>query len=757
MTFLHIAFLGGIAAVAVPIVLHLIMRQQPKHLEFPALRFIHQRKDANRRRMKFRQLLLLLLRCAAIFLLAMALARPSMQAAGMLGDQEAPVAAAFVFDTSPRMEYRLNNKTRLEEARETGTWLLTQLPPESEAAVLDSRSTGAVFAAEIAAARQRIDRLTPTPVGSPLVTVIEDAIRLVSESEKQRKEVYIFTDLSHGALPDTPPAAWQKKMQTLANVGLYIIDVGALQPRNFALGESRMPSQVLAKNSPLRLQVDVDRNDFGTDGSNEERTVELYLADKDGKQTKRSQQVTQFGESSTEMLDFRVAGLEPGVHQGYVKIAGEDNLPCDDIRYFTVLVRSPWKVLIAAPQDPNDYAFHLHEALAPSLLRLKGEVAFEIDVVPLDKLAAQKLDDFAAVCLLDPTPLSDGTWQKLAGYASAGGGVAIFLGKNARPIEEFNTAAAQDVLPGKLVRQWRNEEGFALAPDNLQHPVLSGFRSAESSIPWSAFPVFRHWEMGSLVDGAGIVIPYSNGLPALIDRPLGNGRVLTMTTPISETSETSLADSWNLLTRADDRWPFFVLSKEMFRYLVGSADVRLNYLAGETAVIPLGRQSVPIVSLFTPQGDTFRQSIDEHQNALVVASTDTVGNYRATAGSEDQRVELGFSVNLPMEVSELDRLSPDEVKALFAPVPYRLARSREEIDRSVSVGRVGVELYPYLMFLLAIVLAAEQVLGNRYYRDDKSRAADAKTIAKSMVASLQSRVASRGRESESRQTESVLP
>ena len=40
MTFLHVAFLGGALAVAVPIILHLIMRKQPTHLEFPALRFI---------------------------------------------------------------------------------------------------------------------------------------------------------------------------------------------------------------------------------------------------------------------------------------------------------------------------------------------------------------------------------------------------------------------------------------------------------------------------------------------------------------------------------------------------------------------------------------------------------------------------------------------------------------------------------------------------------------------------------------------
>lgn len=756
MTFLHIAFLGGIAAVAVPVVLHLIMRQQPKHLEFPALRFIQQRKDANRRRMRFRHLLLLLLRCGAIVLLAMALARPSMQAAGMLGDQEAPVAAALVFDTSPRMEYRLNNKTRLEEARETGLWLLTQLPPESEAAVLDLHSAGSVFAAELAAARQRVNRLSSTASGLPLLTVVEDALRLVGESDKQRKEVYVFTDLSHGALPTTPPQAWRKKLESLQNVGIYLIDVGAKDPRNFSLGELRLSGEVLARNSPLRVQAEVARSGFGGESSEDERTVELYLLDAAGKPAKRSQEVARFGPGDAQSVEFRVAGLDAGLHQGFVKIVGEDNLTCDDLRYFTVISRPAWKVLIAAPEVPDEYALFLREAIAPHALRVKGEAAFDCEIVSLDQLAKSKLEDYAAVCILDPTPLADSVWQRLATYAAGGGGVAIFLGRNARPIEKFASAAAQEVLPAKLVRQWRSGvREVVLAPSNLQHPLLAKFRALESSIPWDAFPIFRHWELGPLVDGASVVIAYSNTLPALIERPIGRGRSITMTTPISDSANRT--DTWNILPTGEEPWPFVMLANETLRYLVGSAEVRLNYLAGDTAIIPLGKSQAPIVSLVTPRGDTVRQSIDAEQNALVVAATDAVGNYQATAGGETDGVDLGFSVNLAPQVSQLERLTADEVKALFEPAPYRLARNRQEIDRSVSVARVGVELYPYLMLVLALVLGLEQWMSNRFYRDQRAQSPDATTVAKSMMETLQERKAARDRSTDTLETGAGVP
>src|SRR5215475_11002941 len=167
LTFLTPLMLAGAMLVAAPVILHLVMRQQPKHLVFPALRFIRQRNDANRRRLRLRHLLLLILRCAAIVFLALALARPSLQSAGFLGDQEAPVAAALVFDTSPRMQYRNQNQTRLQVAQEVADRVLAQLPKESDVAVFDSHTTTAAFSIDAAIARQRIARLTASAGAQP--------------------------------------------------------------------------------------------------------------------------------------------------------------------------------------------------------------------------------------------------------------------------------------------------------------------------------------------------------------------------------------------------------------------------------------------------------------------------------------------------------------------------------------------------------------------------------------------------------------
>ena len=116
MGFLTPALLGGALLIAVPIALHLVMRRQPRQLKFPALQFVRNRQEANRRKLNFRHLLLLALRCALIAGFAFALARPTLKGSGLRGKEGAPLAIALIVDNSLRMQYVHENQTRQEQA-----------------------------------------------------------------------------------------------------------------------------------------------------------------------------------------------------------------------------------------------------------------------------------------------------------------------------------------------------------------------------------------------------------------------------------------------------------------------------------------------------------------------------------------------------------------------------------------------------------------------------------------------------------------
>jgi hypothetical protein len=299
-----------------------------------------------------------------------------------------------------------------------------------------------------------------------------------------------------------------------------------------------------------------------------------------------------------------------------LRIIGDDGLAADDVRYFTAEVRSAWKLLVAAPQPAAEQALYLTEALAPAAFRKNGQARFSCDVVSYGQLPSTSLEHYAAVFLLDPPALADTAWQQLGAYVSSGGGLALILGENAQP-EDFNKPAAQELLPGTLGAQARSPDGdLALAPEESGHPLLAKFRPLRGTIPWEAFPVYRYWQFATLATGTQTIIPYSNAQPALVEKPLGRGRVVTMTTPWSEPPRGATGDRWNLLPTGFEPWPFVMLSNELALYLVGGTESQLNYLAGQTAVLPLEEhERHPTYQVVTPR-DQFLQAPNSQGDAV---------------------------------------------------------------------------------------------------------------------------------------------
>jgi hypothetical protein len=677
--------------------------------------------DANRRQLQLRHWLLLMLRCLVIALVAAALARPSVRSqqlgdwgligvlGGMLlivgvlallavvqrrsglvrggllvaaavlvislgwavrstlatgrqaviGNERAPVAAVLVFDSSPRMQYLWQNRTRLEQAGEIARWLIRQLPADSEVAVVDSRPGGAVFAVDWSAAERSIERLETTGVPLPLTQVLEQAVELAVANRKSRREVYVFTDLTAAAWTEGSPAGLRRRLAESEDVLLYVVDVGMDQPQNTSLGPLQLSAEVLPQGSELTLETNVTR--VGQGGST---TIELHLekADlelpliQDGQTLLpepqlRDQRIVQLEDGDSRVVRFQLSGLELGTHQGRLMIAGQDGLAFDDVRHFTIEVQEASPVLVLAPPGVTTRFFT--EAVAPYEFRETGRASYACTVLEQAQLPNLDLDAYAAVCLLDPAPLTPPDWEKLTGYVRRGGGLGIFLGHNA-DTASFQGEPARLLLGGDLVRQWRSAGDLFLTFRDLNHPVTAAFREIATAVPWDQFPVHRHWVMENFTDNARLVMPLSNNQAAIVETDWQRGRVLTMTTPISDPLTLRGRQPWNELPTGSDAWPYFVLVNEMLRYLVDTGGTKLNYTAGETAVLPNARDRHPErYQLFTPLGQP--QEVTAVDGRIAVRFTEYPGAYRLK-GNRGGPVIRGFSVNLPESASRLERI-----------------------------------------------------------------------------------------------------
>src|SRR5215211_2453727 len=111
---MHTILIAGAALVGLPILLHLIMKQEPKRLSFPAFRFLKQRLKTNQRKMRLRHIVLLALRMLLIALFCLTLYQPTLKSEALNLTGEAPVATVIVIDTTPSMGYVVNGKSRLQ-------------------------------------------------------------------------------------------------------------------------------------------------------------------------------------------------------------------------------------------------------------------------------------------------------------------------------------------------------------------------------------------------------------------------------------------------------------------------------------------------------------------------------------------------------------------------------------------------------------------------------------------------------------------
>ncbi len=789
MALVNASLLVGTLFVALPIILHLTMRRQPRRVEFPAIRFVVPRRESNTRKLNVQRWILLALRCAAVVLAAAALARPSLasqllgtwMAVGSLGGlallsaslaalayvgdrgraltggllalalilggsslmtglvalggtpsnlghQAAPVAAVLVFDTSPRMAYRHENKTRLEQAGEVSRWLIGQLPADSEVAVLDSQTRTAVFSLDASAAAQAAERLQVSPAPRPLPQVIEDGLNLAQTSAQPHKEIYVFTDRAEGAWPEEELAALRQRFEEADDVSVFVIDVGVENPRNIRLGDLRLAQETIPRDGELLVETEII-----SQGMSGERVVELLVEEPDSslplirdgevitpERRQRARTVVELEAGGTEPLQFSVKGLPTGVHHGMVRVLGEDGLGIDDVRHFTIQVQEAWPVLLAAPENASQR--FVAESLAPFDLREQGLARFDCMQVRTADLDKVTLEDYAAVCLLDPPPLTDSDWDRLSEYVQQGGGLALILGSHARSGPTFTSSdVASSLLAGRMARQWRaSEREVFLAPSNFQHPMLTVFRPIAEGTPWNAFPVFRHWVLDPLAEDAQVIARYSNQQVALAERIVGRGRVITMTTPLSDTARPAGRVPWNEFAFGENPWPQFILVNEMLLYLVSSGEQKLNYLTGQTVTLSHREDLEPErYQLFPPEGDLY--DVAGVDGAIQIRFTESPGAYRLK-GNRGGIILRGFSANLPAESTRLDRAPAERLEDAFGPEGYQSVREREQIERAQGRQRMGREIYPLLVILLTIVLGMEHLLANRFYRQREVRA-----------------------------------
>ncbi|HAU36300.1 MAG TPA: hypothetical protein DCX07_01100 [Phycisphaerales bacterium] len=692
--FLIPGVLAAAWACALPVIIHLILRTKPRKMVFPALRFVRKTHQANISKLRLKHLLLLLMRMAAIVLVATLFARAQQADWRASAEFDQPVAAAIVVDNSGSMDYRGQKGTSLGQAKSVAEELLAKLPGGSRVAVVATATPDApvTFHSDLRLAGEAVQRVEQTAAHSSLTAALARATALLSGVDIPRKVVYVLTDMTAQAWRDVPRIA----EDTSANFA--VVQCGGGEAANRALGAVELVSSAASRSADIVVQTTVASVRLGGDVK-----VQAELG---GKALDAA--TCRLAQDGWAEVALTVRPQTEGVVHGRIALVEADFLALDNERFFTLHVGPPPEVLIvreAATVGAGDETTRLMSfAIAPP--GAEGWVLRR--TVTTGNLDAQNLTAVRLIVLADVAALSETQWRRKEEFVRAGGRLWIVAG-SLMSVASYNAPDAQRVLPAPLKPLEDLPEAMGWNGDDLRQPMLRPLRD-ETSTPLGAMKFHRRFAIdpAALAPDAAVAVRYADGVPAILTRKLGDGLVLMWNfSPARGFS--NLSDSRNI--------HFPILALHTARSLTERGGESATYTWGQTVSLPLPKgMTNPRVTVRRPGQPAGQTVAAQLLQRVVTLVADAVGPWDVTFTEGAQAQETGFSVNADPSESDLSPADLDAVRRLFPADRLTVATGAEDLVRASRAAGEALDLSTPVLLALLVLMTAESFFANRFYR-----------------------------------------
>jgi hypothetical protein len=747
VSFLNPIMLAGLAAISVPIIIHLLNRRKFQKVVWAAMRFIQLSVEKNQKRLRIEDMILLALRCLLLALLALALARPAIlsNASDVFGQSK--VTGVIILDNSQSMGMSDGTATRFDKAKKAAEQALDSMPVGSATAVLFASDIvhGAIpeptFDFNLARKILREAPLTDRP--TDVFPALDKALDTLKGRLALRKEVYLITD--------GQAAGWRQLTEiqrTLerarSEIKTHIILVNEHEEKNLGVSELRLASGLSPIKQPLRFEAKVTNY-----GKEEARNARVSLS-VDSEPPTDEFTIDTLPAGATKSVTMFTKLSAEGFHSVTARIP-EDRLPADDRRTVAVRAIKEVKVLLVDGEpgsEPRDSeVFFLKNALVPVPPEAAPEYFIKTATITAPELSQARLDDYDAVVLANVSDFSEATVQTVESYLRRGGGLIIFPGGrvnttfyNERLFKRLRLLPAEF---GNARGQADQEEKFVtLQEKGYEHPIVSIWNDPGSGKLGSA-RFFKFYELklpplygqaargnastpgSAAADGAvttslstsptndagpaQVILKYNDGTPAVMERPWGLGRVVQF----SSTADTA----WNDLPV---RLAWVPLLHRTLGSIVQRQDEGLNIRVGEKFVRRVPTEYLDKdATFFKPrQTDVVRElrrvEMVSGWPILQFDQTDFAGLYDAKIA--DAGLTLKFAAQSDPSESSLDELSPAQLTTLKGGANVLAWSPNMSLKGMVEKGRTGLEFWLPIVVVCLLLAAVETFLGQWFSR-----------------------------------------
>jgi hypothetical protein len=722
MTFLNALLSFGAAAFTIPLIIHLLNRSKFLTVDWGAMQFLESSLKVNSRRIQWKQLLLLLIRCMIPILLALAMARPFISAWKDTGANSA-MSLAIVLDDSLSMQ-RLGGRAanaevkspvrRFDHAITELRTILTQLPSSSEVSIVLAGEPVTMLQDhqpdELLARLEAMQKKPQSAGHLDLVDGVRAGVEWLNQSPHARRQLLLVSDFS--------AADWEKNERDSAREMSELlksqeVPIGwnwmELPPITSSV-TSKDVSILSLESLPNLIAPSGQANLSATLQNHSKEPAQVPVVLSLGMDEMERQSV-QIAPESTSMVRFQWSPARAGDAELTVSLDFEDDSPADNSIVGVLRVREPKKVLLIdgdrrneAMKSESDF---VRLALTPiSLLRGEPGDLFTTRVVDSNGWNEAQLKDFSAVVCCNVPQLDPNQRKLLREFVDRGGGLVFCLGDRVQINQwnEWESTQNGGLRIGKLSN--RNEW-----IGKVEQTVTPLFGLSKASLDSLATAQFNHRYELELEDPSGAVgLAFDDGKPWLLATAIGRGRCVWMLSSCDD------ADS-NLTSR-----PVFVpLIQRLLATCLQMENGWRVMNPGETWRESWPRptdSSLQNISVNYPDEETEEFKIPAPSNAA-----DAVGNFamelrlprstgiaRASLGSEKRSVAVQLSDVDRRRECKRETIPSDELQKMAASADAKTVQDAKQWLGLASDSWRGRELWTWFWIGLLVFFLSEMLL-----------------------------------------------
>jgi hypothetical protein len=670
MGFLSPWFLLGLAAIGLPVYIHLLRRHVTTPLRVSSLMFFERGTQSSTRHRRLRYLLLFSLRAALLLLLVLAFANPFIRrtAAGV-NDK----LLLVVVDNS----FSMKAGSRFADAKQGALQLLASRPRAQHAEVMALGGRLAVLTQSIqdaGALRSAVESIQPGDSRANLGELAH-GVRALVETVHTPVELHFFSDMQKTGVP-----ANFAEMELPANVSIVPHPVGTATTPNWTVESVNAPAQLADPKDPRKSRVQAVIAGYGTPAAS--RTVSLIV----NRKTIATRKVD-IPADGRATVEFQPLDVPYGLNHCSITIDSADGFPADDTSVFAVKRSDPERVLFVHQASDSRSPVYFGAALAAA-----AQASFNLQSIDSEKSADIDPAKYAFVVLSDAMALPSIFENALLRYVRGGGSVLIAAGTSAAhhariPIYGGYTSDAHTY----------SRDGFAtVGQTDLTHPVMneSGWNDLQFYYIASVDPA-----------QARVIVRLTDSTPLLMEKQIGEGHVLLFASGFD-----------NLTNNLPIRPAFVPFVDRTARYLSGSDDTGGSRLVDSYVPLRTATAGNPStgVEILDPDG----------HRALSLRE--------AAAAQSFQLTRAGFyQIRFANGKSALIGVNPDRRESNLEPIANDLLKlwGTHTTTPASSVAAVTVQeknsahsLWWYVMLLVLVAAVAESIVASRYLGTEREEA-----------------------------------